>query len=214
MDELRLLEPAGGASAAHPAVAIKMVSSISPVDGNNPPSPWRRWIPATAELADYQVYAASNQTGMDTIWSKEYDFDRAYHEPAFTAATVAPCNRRLLRRSQRAAAGQPELSAQLLCRRQVRTAETLLAGICVRAEESHIGKLPFLRLRPQTLYLHSSVHRKLNRQSVRRWRECEREAGAKRAFHRSAGAGHGGRATAVDSHAGAGPQASRDRGSG
>lgn len=89
MDELRLLETAGGASAAHPAVAVKMVSSISPVDGNNPSFTVAQVDAANAELADYQVYAASNQSGVNTTWSKEYDFDATYHQPAFTAATVA-----------------------------------------------------------------------------------------------------------------------------
>lgn len=88
MDELRLLEPAAGGSAARPPVAVKMISSISPVDGNNPSFTVARVDPATAELIDYQVYAASNQTGTDTTWSKEYDFADAYHEPAFTASTV------------------------------------------------------------------------------------------------------------------------------
>lgn len=89
MDELRLLEPAGGTSAAHPAVAVKMVSSISPVDGNNPSFTVARVNASTADLVDYKVYAASNQTGVDTTWSKEYDFADTYHEPLFTAATVS-----------------------------------------------------------------------------------------------------------------------------
>jgi sphingomyelin phosphodiesterase acid-like 3 len=89
MDELRLLDPAASASAAHLPVAVKMVSSISPVDGNNPSFTVARVNAATAELTDYDVYAASNQTGVDTTWSREYDFADTYHEPAFTASTVA-----------------------------------------------------------------------------------------------------------------------------
>lgn len=93
MDELRLLESSDGASAVHPAahlaVAVKMVSSISPVDGNNPSLTVARVDPTTATLVDYRVYAASNKTGVDTAWTEEYDFDSAYHEPAFTAATIA-----------------------------------------------------------------------------------------------------------------------------
>ena len=34
------------------------------------------------------MIAASNQTGIDTEWSEEYDFAKTYHEPAFTAAAV------------------------------------------------------------------------------------------------------------------------------
>jgi sphingomyelin phosphodiesterase acid-like 3 len=44
--------------------------------------------PGHAVLTDYRVFAASNQTGVDTAWSEEYDFAKAFHEPAFTAATV------------------------------------------------------------------------------------------------------------------------------
>jgi sphingomyelin phosphodiesterase acid-like 3 len=44
--------------------------------------------PARAILTDYRVIAASNQTGIDTVWSEEYDFAKTYHEPEFTAATV------------------------------------------------------------------------------------------------------------------------------
>ena len=40
-------------------------------------------------LKDYRVFVASNQTGIDTKWSEEYDFAKTYKEPAFTAATVA-----------------------------------------------------------------------------------------------------------------------------
>ncbi len=88
MDELRLLLPAMGSDKS-PAVPVKMVSSISPVDGNNPSFTVARVDAANADLVDYQVYAASNQTGVHTLWSKEYDFRDTYHEPAFTAPSVA-----------------------------------------------------------------------------------------------------------------------------
>jgi len=89
MDELRLLAKEGsGALAASGGVAIKLVSSISPVDGNNPSFTLARIDPAAATLADYRVFAASNQTGMGTAWSEEYDFAQTFHESAFTAASV------------------------------------------------------------------------------------------------------------------------------
>jgi len=34
------------------------------------------------------VIAASNQTGIGTDWSEEYDFAKTYHEPAFTAVAL------------------------------------------------------------------------------------------------------------------------------
>lgn len=85
MDELRLLP---GAKEGEPGVAIKMVPSISPVDGNDPAFTVAQVDAQTAALADYRVYAASNKTGVDTVWSEEYDFDKAYGESEFTAGTV------------------------------------------------------------------------------------------------------------------------------
>ncbi len=40
-------------------------------------------------LKDYQVFVASNQTGVDTQWSEEYDFAKTYNVDAFTARNVA-----------------------------------------------------------------------------------------------------------------------------
>ena len=100
MDELRLLEARlpeerlpesqGNGPRASPrqAVAIKLVPSISPVDGNNPSFIVAQINPASATLQDYQVIAASNQTGIGTIWSREYDYAQAYHEADFSPATV------------------------------------------------------------------------------------------------------------------------------
>lgn len=87
MDEVRLLAPAKTDVAQKP-VAVKMVASISPVDGNNPSFTIATVDPARGLLKDYRVIVASNQTGIDTVWSEEYDFVKTYHEPAFTAATV------------------------------------------------------------------------------------------------------------------------------
>jgi len=84
MDEMRLLV----ASKFPNSVAIKLVPSISPVDGNNPSFTVARVNPASATLEDYEVIAASNQTGINATWSKEYDYARAYHEAEFSPATV------------------------------------------------------------------------------------------------------------------------------
>lgn len=91
MDELRLL--GADAAAETPAaptqgVVIKMVSSISPVDGNNPSFTVAKINPTIAVLQDYQVIAASNQTGIDTKWSQEYDYAQSYHEPQFSPGPV------------------------------------------------------------------------------------------------------------------------------
>jgi sphingomyelin phosphodiesterase acid-like 3 len=83
MDEMRLLEGGSGSG-----VAVKLVPSISPVDGNNPAFTVARVDRTTAVLKDYEVFAASNQTGVGTQWTNEYDYAEAYHQPAFTPSAL------------------------------------------------------------------------------------------------------------------------------
>ncbi len=90
MDEMRLLAPESGdheAAAGH-SIAVKVLPSITPVHGNNPSFTVAEVDPATASLLDYKVIEASNQTGMNTTWSEEYDFDGTYHETAYSPAAV------------------------------------------------------------------------------------------------------------------------------
>ncbi|MGC1781499.1 MAG: metallophosphoesterase [Acidobacteriaceae bacterium] len=90
MDEIRLLEPENRKlhSSSGDSVAIKMIPSISPVDGNDPSFTVAYVNPATAMLRDYEVIAASNRTGIGTTWSREYDYARAYHQPQFSPSAV------------------------------------------------------------------------------------------------------------------------------
>jgi sphingomyelin phosphodiesterase acid-like 3 len=90
MDEMRLLEPEGREPQApgEHRVAIKMVPSISPVDGNAPSFTVARVNPSSAMLQNYKVIAASNQTGIAAAWTTEYDFGQTYHEAQFSPATV------------------------------------------------------------------------------------------------------------------------------
>jgi len=85
MDELRLLAPV---SAKGDGVAVKLVPSISPFAGNNPSFTVARIDRRSATLRDYRVFVASNQTGVDTRWSEEYDFTRTYGKSDFTAASL------------------------------------------------------------------------------------------------------------------------------
>ncbi len=87
MDEVRLLEPAKPGTEER-GVAVKMVSSISPVDGNNPSFTAARVDAEKGQLKDYRVFVASNQTGIDTTWSEEYDYARTYHQAAFSAPAL------------------------------------------------------------------------------------------------------------------------------
>jgi sphingomyelin phosphodiesterase acid-like 3 len=90
MDELRLLEPEGSDPQPSPerSVALKLVASISPVDGNNPSFTIAQIDGSTALLRNYEVVAASNQTGIGTTWSSEYDYAQTYHEVQFSPSTV------------------------------------------------------------------------------------------------------------------------------
>jgi sphingomyelin phosphodiesterase acid-like 3 len=90
MDEMRLLGPDIGElqSSDEHYVAIKMVPSISPVDGNTPSFTIARVNPSTAVLQNYEVIEASNQTGIAATWKTEYEYARTFHEASFSASTV------------------------------------------------------------------------------------------------------------------------------
>ena len=85
MDEMRLLVAGNGKS----AVPVKMVPSISPIDGNDSSFTVAEVDRRTATLKDYRVIAASNKTGVDTAWAEEYDYAQAYQEPSFSADSLA-----------------------------------------------------------------------------------------------------------------------------
>jgi sphingomyelin phosphodiesterase acid-like 3 len=104
-DEMRLLTPSQDALAgteATPAAAegkkvsvsvsggvpLKIVSSITPVNGNRPTFTLASIDPSTATLVDYTVMMASNLTGIDTTWSPEYTYSATYHQPAFDSASL------------------------------------------------------------------------------------------------------------------------------
>jgi sphingomyelin phosphodiesterase acid-like 3 len=92
-DEMRLLRPDSAATSA-PATAalgvpLKVVASITPINGNRPTFTLASVDPVTASLADYTVVMASNRTGVGTTWSPEYTYSTTYHMPAFDAASLA-----------------------------------------------------------------------------------------------------------------------------
>jgi sphingomyelin phosphodiesterase acid-like 3 len=89
MDELRLIVPEQGKDgAAGQAVPLKMVPSISPVDGNLPSFVVAQAETATGTLQDYRVIAASNDTGVDTKWAETYDYGKTYQQPDLSARAV------------------------------------------------------------------------------------------------------------------------------
>ena len=78
-DEVRLL---GG------KVPVKLVASVSAINGNRPSFTVAEVDAKTAVLQDYSVFEASNTTGIHTTWSREYDYQTAYGERDFSAASV------------------------------------------------------------------------------------------------------------------------------
>lgn len=88
MDELRLLKDDCKSTPSCKSVAVKMVSSISPINGNNPSITLAQIDSSSAALVDYKVFAASNRTGVDAKWGEEYDFARSFHEAGFTSTSV------------------------------------------------------------------------------------------------------------------------------
>ncbi len=89
MDEMRLLRTEGGdVAGGTSSVAVKLVPSISPVNGNTPSFTVAHVNPVDSALQNYAVFQASNQTGIGTAWTEEYDFRQTYHQEEFSAATV------------------------------------------------------------------------------------------------------------------------------
>jgi sphingomyelin phosphodiesterase acid-like 3 len=91
MDEVRILRAEDGVRRTAPAknVVVKMVPSISPIDGNAPSFTVARVDRSSAALVDYRVFVASNQTGVDATWREEYDYGQTYHEDEFSTASVS-----------------------------------------------------------------------------------------------------------------------------
>jgi sphingomyelin phosphodiesterase acid-like 3 len=90
-DEIRLLESPRDRQTGNirQAIPVKLVPAISPVHGNNSAFLVATVNPASGTLMDYDVFAASNQTGIATVWSREYNYSEAYGLPDFSAASVA-----------------------------------------------------------------------------------------------------------------------------
>jgi sphingomyelin phosphodiesterase acid-like 3 len=88
MDEVRLFVDRKSAGLNKP-VAVKLVPSISPIDGNEPAFTVASVNAGTATMTDYRVVAASNATGVDTTWSEEYDYAKNFGQPDFSARSVS-----------------------------------------------------------------------------------------------------------------------------
>jgi len=82
MDEFRVFVTPSG------TIPVKLVPSITPVNGNNPAFTLAQINPLSATLKDYTVYSADNQTGIDTKWAEEYRFSTTYHLPDLSGASL------------------------------------------------------------------------------------------------------------------------------
>lgn len=85
-DEMQLLTPETDAPTtgpASPGVPVKLIASITPVNGNRPTFTVATVDPQSADLKDFTVYDASNATGIAATWTREYTYSDAYHQTAF-----------------------------------------------------------------------------------------------------------------------------------
>jgi sphingomyelin phosphodiesterase acid-like 3 len=88
MDGLRFLKDGGQSAVSGKGIAVKMVPSISPINGNHPSITLAQVDPSSAALKDYKVFAASNSTGVEDSWAEEYDFASNFHKAAFSSSSV------------------------------------------------------------------------------------------------------------------------------
>ena len=70
-------------------VAVKLVASVSPINGNLPTFTVAQVERATGELKDYTVFEAAKWSSAAPAWTKEYRFQETYGEKDFSTASVA-----------------------------------------------------------------------------------------------------------------------------
>lgn len=89
-DEIRILAASTctEGSGACVAIPVKLIPSITPVDGNNPAFLMAAVDPRSSILIDYNVFAADGHAGTDLRWQREYRYSEAYGLPDFSAASV------------------------------------------------------------------------------------------------------------------------------
>lgn len=89
MDEMRLLTSVGPAKELSAGnVAVKIVPSISPINGNRPSFLVAEIDPKTAQIADYRLIAASSSDPATMHWSESYDYKSIYAENDFSGGAL------------------------------------------------------------------------------------------------------------------------------
>lgn len=85
MDEIRVIHSTTEKGRGLP---VKLVASVSPVDGNTPSFTVGKVNRATGGLRDYTVYVANDKTGAGA-WKRDYSFGSTYGQNEFSFAVVA-----------------------------------------------------------------------------------------------------------------------------
>jgi sphingomyelin phosphodiesterase acid-like 3 len=85
MDEMRLLPPSKENAARGP-VAMKLVPSISPINGNHPSFTLARVDATSGILKDYRVVASADEKG--SSWAESYDYAKTYGLTDFSAVSA------------------------------------------------------------------------------------------------------------------------------
>jgi sphingomyelin phosphodiesterase acid-like 3 len=88
MDEMRLFGGEPESEGAKGKVAIKMVSSITPLASGVPSFTVAKVDTETAQMVDYTVYSGSNASGVNEVWKKRYSYGSTYHQTVFSAAAL------------------------------------------------------------------------------------------------------------------------------
>jgi sphingomyelin phosphodiesterase acid-like 3 len=92
-DALALLTPTLGDSGPAPphsvlGVPVKIVASVSAINGNNPSFTLAQVDPVTATLRDYTIIQSSNLTGIGASWTPVSHYNPDYSEPDFSARSL------------------------------------------------------------------------------------------------------------------------------
>lgn len=69
-------------------VPVKLVGSVTPINGNAPSFTVGQVNSASAVLKDYAIFTSSNTSGVGTAWTREYSFGEAYTQPDFSAKSL------------------------------------------------------------------------------------------------------------------------------
>lgn len=106
MDEMRVIEPSS--QTGHGPVALRMVPSISPINGNLPAFTLFAVDAATAAVMDFRLITAADSHG--SAWAESYDYAKSYGRASFSALDAESL---IAAMKKDAAASSPAVAAYL-----------------------------------------------------------------------------------------------------